>query len=69
MMDRKPGELFSATGRRIDEIYKHKSQKAVRGTLAREKNEDTFREFDIFQGLNLDTKDQEYMLLAVSGLP
>ena len=48
MMDRKPGELFSATGRRIDEIYKHKSQKAVRGTLAREKNEDTLREFDIF---------------------
>ena len=42
----------------------------MRGTLAKDKNEgDSLRESDIFQGLNLDTKDQEYMLLAVSGLP
>ena len=63
--------LLSATGKRIEYLYKH-MDKNVRGqfvagaTIEKEQKE---REQDIFQGLNLDTKKSAIMHNAVSGQP
>ena len=63
--------LLSATGKRIEYLYKH-MDKNVRGQFiggpAGEIEED-LKDQDIFQGLNLDTKKSLIMNKAVSGEP
>lgn len=68
----KAGSLFSATGKRIEYLYKH-LDKDVRGSLVgagiAQDDEDNDAERDIFQGLNLETKDAHIIEKAVSGEP